>query len=158
MDFLPPLLVLISMGALFALPIIWLAARADSRGRAITPHPEPSADVALSATKARSPLGVIGFAFSVVAVPLCFAGSLGFALIFTSWSASFDTGFDLTVAGALGLFPAAAGLAYGLFVVVRAKKAGVRDMAGRWAVRLSVAALLLMGITMLASLAFSRIG
>ena len=159
MDFLPPLLVLISMGALLALPVIWLAGRADSRGGVTAPRPEPSGDVVLpTATEARSPLGVIGLAFSVVAVALCFAGMLGFAVTFTSWGESFDTWFYLTVAGALGLFPAVAGLAYGLFVVFRAKKTGVRDAAGQWAVRLSVVGLLLMGVTMLVSLAFSRIG
>jgi hypothetical protein len=159
MDFLSALLVLVSLGALLALPVIWLVGRTDSRGRATAAHPESSADVALSAaTEARSPLGAIGLAFSVVAVPLCLAGLLAVALPFTSWYVSFDTGFYLTVAGAVGLFPAVAGLAYGLVALVRAKKSGVRDVAGRWAVRLSVVGLSLMGIAMAAALVLSRSG
>lgn len=159
MGFLPGILVLISLGALLALPVIWLVGRADSPSGATTPHPEPPGDDASStAPQTRSPLGLIGLAFSVVAATLCFAGSLGFAVIFTSWGESFDTHFYLTFAGAVGLFPAFAGLAYGLVVVVRAKKTGVRDAAGWWAVRLSAGGLLLTGLTMLASLAFSSIG
>ena len=156
----PPLLVLISMAALVALPIIWLAGRpVGNRGGTSAPEPEASAGVALSTpTEARSPLGLIGLAFSIVAVALCFAGMLGFAVTFTPWGESFDTWFYLTIAGAIGLFPAAAGLAYGLFVVVRSRKAGRRDVAGRWAVRLSVIGLLLTGVTLIASFAFSRIG
>ena len=160
----PPLLVLISMAALVALPIIWLAGRpVGNRGGTSAPEPEASAGVALSTpTEARSPLGLIGLAFSIVAVALCFAGMLGFAVSFTPWGESLsvdnDAWFYLTITGAIGLFPAAAGLAYGLFVVVRSRKAGRRDVAGRWAVRLSVIGLLLTGVTLIASFAFSRIG
>jgi hypothetical protein len=96
-------------------------------------------------------LANLALVFSAVGLLLCSGGLLAALDVFLPRPLPFDLWFYLAAFAALGLLPAAAGLACGALVMLPARRCGEDNRAARWAVVLGAVGLAVVGCSLLAS-------
>ena len=107
-------------------------------------------DAAASAGRSNA-LANLALVFSAVGLLLCSGGLLATLDVFLPRPLPFDVWFYLTAFAALGLLPAAAGLACGVLAMLPARRRGEDNRPARWAVVLGAAGLAVVGCSLLAS-------
>jgi hypothetical protein len=119
----------------------------------MTEHLQTSTVVQTGRSSSSKTLATVALVLSVVGLVLCLGGTVSFLAIIPGWYTSVDQAgwFYLTVGGALGLFPAVAGLVLGVVARAQARGRGQSTVAAGRAVTLSVVALAAIGSVLLAA-------